>query len=178
MKSTRFLCSFAVVAVLGAASIALAQTTPSTPAGPVPPAILHAKSVFISNAGSEPGLFPQHFTGDVQPPYLFTGDQDRPYAEFYAALEATGDYKLLNDPSEADLVLEVQLPGPHSPLSPQPDFRLVIYSAQGRYVLWTIAQSIEPAELQKNRDKNFDQALTGVLDKFLSIAGKGPVPTH
>jgi hypothetical protein len=59
-----------------------------------------------------------------------------------------------------------------------PRFRLVVYGSQSHYVLWTITQSIEPAVLQKNQDKNLDQALGGVLSRFLFIAGKGPAPQH
>lgn len=45
---------------------------------PVPPQLLNAKTVFISNAGADSGLFP----------YPFTGDPDRAYNEFYAGVES------------------------------------------------------------------------------------------
>jgi len=177
MKSTRAFCCLALAVACATSAAAFAQKPATVPSGPVLPAIIHAKSIFVSNAGSDAGLYQQHFSGDIQPAYLFSGDPDRPYSEFCAALEATGDYKLQNDPSRADLTLELQMQGPHSPLSPFPQFRLVVYGIQSPQVLWTITQAIEPAELQKNRDKNFDQALSAVLSRFLSIAGKGPVPT-
>lgn len=184
MKSTRVYARLAVVAVWAVASIAFAQKSTHDQVGPVPPAVIHAKSIFVSNAGSDCGLYPQLFTGDEQPSYLFTGDQDRPYTEFYAALKAKGDYQLVNDPSQADLVLELQLRAPHVPSGPNPvlnslpEFRLVVFGTQSHFILWTITQSIEPAILQKNVDKNFDQALNAVLNEFLYVAGKGPAPQH
>jgi hypothetical protein len=69
----------------------------------VPTAIITAKSIFVSNAGSDRDLFPGVFTEGVELPHVFTGDTDRPYTEFYAALKATGDYQLASDPSQADL---------------------------------------------------------------------------
>jgi hypothetical protein len=182
MKSTHFFCSFAFVVALATASIAFAQKSASVPIGPVPPAIVAAKSVFLSNSGSDIDLFPGIYSEGHQLPYLFTGNEGRPYSEFYSALAATGDYQLAADPSQADLVLELQLrahPAPElSAPGPLAELRLVLYGGQSHYVLWTITQAIEPANLQKNRDKNFDEAITNLLNQFLQIAGKLPVPAH
>jgi hypothetical protein len=168
MKSTRVLLGLAVAVVFVSATAASVQKTASYPTGPVPPAILHAKSVFISNSGSSSLFFRQD--GVHESPYLFNGGQTRFYSEFYAALEATGDYKLRNDPGSADLILELQLPS-----IPLPELRLVVYGATTRYPLWTITQAVEPAESQQNRDKNFDRAVNSILNQFLQIAGKTPV---
>jgi hypothetical protein len=168
MKSTRVLLALVVAVVFVSATTASPQKTASFPAGPVPPAILHAKSVFISNSGSSSLFFRQDWVHES--PYLFNGDQTRFYSEFYAALEATGDYKLRNDPIRADMVLELELPS-----IPLPEFRLVVYGATTRYPLWTITQAVEPAELQQNRDKNFDRAVNSILNQFLQIAGKASV---
>jgi len=182
MKLLRALCGLAVVLAWATASMSLAQKSAPAPAGPVPPAIIHAKSIFVSNAGSDRDLFPGIFSEDQELPYLFTGDEERPYAEFYTVLNSTGDYNLLSDPSQADLVLELQLRAHYGPVygapGPLAEFRLVVYGSQSHYVLWTITQALEPAILQKNRDKNFDQAVTNVLNEFLNVAGKGPLPSH
>jgi hypothetical protein len=45
-------------------------------------------------------------------------------------------------------------------------------------VLWTVTQSVDYAILQKTHDKNFDMALTQVLNRFLQIAGKAPAGAH
>ena len=128
---------------------------------PVPPALLNAKTIFISNAGADSGLFP----------HPFSGDPDRPYNEFYAAMQSWGHYQLVTDPSDADLVFELHLvapPGPTSPnkqygaSDPLPMFRLVIYDRKTHYVLWTLTESIWIALLQKTHDNNFDSALNAI----------------
>jgi hypothetical protein len=144
---------------------------------PLPLALATANTVFVSNAGSDSGLCPE----------LFSGDPDRAYTEFYTALKATGDFTLLPDPAHADLVLELRLFAPYGPTSPnkqngtadpRPMFRLVVYDGKSHYILWTVTSSIELAFLQKTHDKNFDTALTQVLDQFLKIAGKSPSAAH
>ena len=73
------------------ASPAFAQQMPAyTDPGPVPPAIASAKTIFVSNAGADAGLFPEPFSGD----------EARAYTEFFAALKATGGYALVADPSQ------------------------------------------------------------------------------
>lgn len=129
---------------------------------PVPPALLNAKKVFLSNAGADSGLFP----------HPFSGDPDRPYNEFYAALKTWNRYELVGEPADADLVFELQLTAPYGPSNPSkpngaadplPMFRLVILDRKTHYVLWTLTESVDMALLQKTHDHNFDQALNNVL---------------
>jgi hypothetical protein len=137
-----------------------AQAPPPSPLlAPVPPALLNAKTVFVSNAGADSGLFP----------HPFSGDPDRPYNQFYAAMQSWGRYQLVADPSEADVVFELQLIAPPGPSSgnkvngasdPVPMFRLVIYDRKTHYVLWALTESIPIAVLQKTHDNNFDGALS------------------
>jgi hypothetical protein len=88
-------------------------------AGPIPPALLAAKTIFVSNAGADAGLFPEVFSGgsglSSEP---FSGDPDRAYTEFYTALKNTGDYTLVGDPFGADLILEIRLTAPYGPTNP------------------------------------------------------------
>ena len=172
------LCSCLSLAVAASAATAgFAQMPPNDQAGPVPPAIATAKTIFVSNAGADAGLFPEPFTGDPS----------RAYSELYAALKATGNYTLVGDPAQADLVLELRLNAPYGPSDankqkgasdPLPMFRLVVYDGKTHYILWTITQSVEIAFLQKTHDKNFDMALTEILNQFLKIAGKPPAAAH
>jgi hypothetical protein len=173
MTRIRFRIHCGLCASFLMAGAALAQMPAYTQAGPVPPAIPAAKTVFVANAGADSGLFPEPFSGD----------EDRGYTEFYAALKAAGAYTLTGDPSQADLVLELRLNAPYGPSNPNkpngaadplPQFRLIIYDRRTHYVLWTITQSIDAAYMQKNHDKNFDQALAEVLRQFLQVAGKTP----
>jgi hypothetical protein len=155
------------------AAASVAQQPAYTAAGPVPPAILAAKKIFISNAGSDSGLFPEPFTGDP----------NRAYTEFYSELKATGNYDLASDPAEADLVLELQLTAPEGPskgskqngaADPLPMFRVVVYDRKTHYVLWALTESVEFAYLQKTHDRNFEEALERLIYQFERITGKQP----
>jgi hypothetical protein len=135
------------------------------PPASVPPSLLAAKTVFISNAGADSGLFPSPFSGDP----------DRPYQEFYATIQSWQRYRIVTDPAQADLVLELRLTAPNGPQSPDkqtgasdplPMFRLVIYDRSTHYILWALTESIDKAALQKNHDKNFDVALEELTNDF------------
>jgi hypothetical protein len=124
-------CSGSAVRIIVCAAVlspaaALAQQPSMTLAGPVPPAILTAKTISVSNAGADSGLFPEPFSGGPS----------RGYAEFYSYLKGAGQFELVNDPANADLVLELQLTAPNGPSNgskqngasdPLPMFRLVIF---------------------------------------------------
>jgi hypothetical protein len=154
-----FVCAALLFAMQAAAQTPSPAASPAASSlAPVPPALLNAKTVFISNAGADSGLFP----------HPFSGDPDRPYNQFYAAIQSWGRYQLVGDPSEADIVFELQLVAPPGPSSgnkvngasdPVPMFRLVIYDRKTHYVLWALTESIMVAYLQKTHDNNFDGAL-------------------
>jgi hypothetical protein len=162
--------AFQLAGALATAPVAHAQTPSSDPAGPVPPAILRAKKLFVSNAGSDSGLFPEPFSGDP----------NRPYTEFYNALKATGRYQLVDGPALADLVLEVRLLAPAGPQVPNkvngasdplPMLRLVVYDRETHYVLWAITESVEEAVLQKTHDRNLDLAIDATVRDFEQVSG-------
>jgi hypothetical protein len=164
-----FVVSSVLCAALFSAAAATAQA--ASPAAPVPAAITSAKSIFLSNAGADAGLFPEPFTGDPS----------RGYNELYGALKQSGKYQLVGDPAQADLVLELRLEAPNGPSNPSkvqgasdplPQFRLVVYDAKTHYVLWAISESIYYAFLQKTHDHNFDQALSNLLNQFEVLSGK------
>ena len=145
----------------------------------VPTAILNAKSVFISNGGSDAGLFPEPFSGDP----------NRGYFAFMKALRDAHTLEVVDDPAQAEMVLEIHLSAPMGPMhiSKQlgsadalPFFRLTIYDRKTHFVLWTITEPIEVAILQKTHDRNFDQALSHVVDDLwaLSKPGTGSLYLH
>lgn len=170
------------VAVVGCLAVtrACAQEPPPGPImapAPVPPALLNARKVFISNAGSDSGLFP----------HPFSGDPDRGYSEVYAGLKAWGRYELVSDPNDADLVFELQLSAPNGPQNPSkqngaadplPMFRLVIMDRKSHYVLWALTESIDFAFLQKTHDHNFDQALANLTDDLRRLTTTPVAPNH
>src|SRR6202021_1230806 len=158
---TRFFQLLCAPLLFAAAANAQAPPAPAASLAPVPQALLNAKTVFISNAGADSGLFP----------HPFSGDPDRPYNEFYSGIQSWGRYQLVADPSEADLVFELKLTAPYGPSNPSkqngaadplPMFRLVILDRKTHYVLWALTESIDFAFLQKTHDNNFDAALNAI----------------
>jgi hypothetical protein len=174
-----FVCAALMFAVFANAQTPAAAPPPPSSLAPVPPALLNAKTAFISNAGADSGLFP----------HPFSGDPDRPYNEFYAAMQGWGRYQLVTDPSEADLVFELKLTAPYGPSNPNkqngaadplPMFRLVILDRKTHYVLWALTESIDFAFLQKTHDNNFDAALYAITTdlKRLTSAPNTAAPNH
>jgi hypothetical protein len=173
MSTTGLRFSLFLGAVLVSAAAMQAQQSTYIQPGPVPPAITSARTLFVSNAGADSGLFPEPFSGDP----------NRAYTEFYSGLKASGKYEIVGDPSEADLVLELQLTAPNGPSKgskvngasdPVPMLRLVVYDRKTHYVLWAMTESIEIAFRQKTHDKNFDEAIAAIVADFEGISGKLP----
>ena len=172
MLDFRSVAPILVLTFIFTASAALAQN-PIQP-GPIPPGLLNARSVFVSNAGADAGLFPQPFSGDP----------NRAYSQLYSDLRSSGRFSLAGDPSEADLVLELRLTAPYGPTNPnkqngaadpRPEFRLTVLDRKSHFILWTETQSIDFAYLQKTHDRNFDDALNAVVSRFLQLAGPARV---
>ena len=170
--------SFGVLSSLAASTALVLLTAPAlhcqsrTPENAIPTAILNARSVFISNGGSDAGLFPESFSGDA----------NRAYFGFLANLQHLQKYELVSDPSEADLVMEIQLLAPTRPLNTSkqlgganflPCFKLTIYDRKSHYVLWTITEQIEFAMLQRTHNKNFDSALAHLVDDLQALSQPG-----
>jgi len=180
MSKISFGIQTTLCAALMTAASALAQLPVATPEAPVPQALRAASKIFVSNAGGDSGLFPSPFSGDPS----------RGYNQLYAGLKANGQYELVTDPSEADLVLELQITSPsgstrsmevnkvNGASDPVPMFRLVVYDRKTHYILWAFTQSIEIAYKQKTHDRNFDDALTAILLEFESLTGKAQAVTH
>jgi len=145
---------------------------PAAVNAPVPALLLQGHTVFLSNGGADAGLFP----------HPFAGTQDRGYGAFYNALAASGRFQLVDSPAKAALVFELELTAPNGPMSgnkvagasdPLPTFKLTVFDRPTHYVLWTVSQTIDPANLQKTHDKNFDDALSSLLQQLLLAAGPG-----
>jgi hypothetical protein len=174
-NALRFSC-FASALLLALTATAQAVPPYAPAPAPVPSAILAAKTVFISNAGADSGLFPSPFSGDP----------DRAYQEFFSTVQSWNRYQLVSNPAQADLVFELRLTAPNGPQSPNkstgasdplPMFRLVIYDRSTHYILWAFTESIERANLQKTHDKNFDLALQALANDFQRVARIPIAPT-
>ena len=168
MSRIGFVFRSVACAVLVSAVAAVAQQSAATQAGPIPPAIQAAKKIFVSNSGADSSLY----AGGFRP---YSGDQNRSYNQFFAALKTTGQFEMSSDPSDADLVLELGITDLGSQGSA---FRLVIFDRKSHYVLWTLSSWISPGNPLKNRDRNFDDALNSLIREFQAITGKVPAAAH
>lgn len=151
--------------LLGLAPGANAQQPKGSAAAPVPPQILAAHKVFVSNGGGESF---EAVIGQT----VFNGGPDRPYNQFYEAVKDWGRYELVPSPADADLVLEVSWAlsdtGLRLPVLGQ--LRLIVIDPKTHVVLWTFIQYVRGAVLLGNRDKNFDQAMTTVVNHLKLLA--------
>jgi hypothetical protein len=163
----------ACLVILWANLVQAAQTGDTSPA-PVPAAIFASKRIFISNAGADSGLFP----------HPFSGTPDRAYNEFYGFMQGWGRYEIVAAPADADLVFELRLIAPNGPSNankqkgasdPVPMFRLVIYDAKTRFVLWALTDSIEEAYVQKTHDRDFDESLGMLVGDLKQVVSRAPV---
>lgn len=143
-------------------SIAAAQgKQPET--APIPTQIVAAKRVFIANAGGEEPSLNYH---------PFDGGVDRAYNQFYAAMKSGGRYELVGSPAEADLLFEIRFT-----LPPDSRFRLKIRDPKTNGLLWALNEPMEWANLQSNRNKNFDQAVGRIVADVQNLATRAAGPT-
>jgi hypothetical protein len=166
-------CLSSTLLLLHATAAMAGQPKQQVVPGPVPAQIAAAKRVFIANAGEN-----QPFEDGS----IFTGGPERTYSEFYAGLKAAGHYELVSGPGDADIILEISLAAPKAgprisqeppvfgdaPYDPQ--LRLVIRDPKTNLLLWVYTQHIQWAILQGNRDKNFEQAMTFMVNYVQGLA--------
>ena len=156
------------VAILAFTPLLTAEQSKGPAIAPAPPQIAAAQKVFISNAGGSS-------LDAVIDETIFNGGPDRPYNQFYAAMKSWGRYELVSSPADADLVLEISWSltdtGLRLPVLGQ--LRLVIIDPKTHITLWNITEYVQGAMLLGNRDKNFDQAMTTVVNRMKILA----VPT-
>jgi hypothetical protein len=161
------------VAMLGLVAGLSAQQAKGPEPAPVPPQIAAAKKVFISNAGGESfeGIFDQT---------VFDGGPDRPYNQFYAALKDWGRFEIVSSPADADIVLEISWvltdTGLRLPVLGQ--LRLGIIDPRTHVKLWNLTEYVRGAILLGNRDKNFDQAMTTILNRMKLLAVPAATPAN
>ena len=149
-----------------AVSVSLrAQQARAPAAAPIPPQIAAAQKVFISNAGGES-------FETVIDTTVFDGGPDRPYNEFYAAIKDWGRYEVVSSPADADLVFEVSWAltdtGLRLPVLGQ--LRVVVIDPKTHVTLWNLTQYVRGAVLLGNRDKNFDQTMTTIVNRLKILA--------
>ena len=153
----RTLVMIAHVGVLGL--IPLLNAADAIPPAPIPPQILSAKKVFISNAGDDCFRWP-----NVEPGCT----TDAFYNEFYAAIKKWGHFDISPSPADADLVFELTYGsswvanGTGTPFLVS-SYKLAILDSRTHFTLWSIIVHPDPAILTYNRTKNDALARAQVL---------------
>ena len=159
----------------GAASVSRAAKRPKGFSSDVPPLLLKARKIFISNGGSDAGLYP----------HPFSGTQDRAYGYFCDKMDDIDHFQRVDNPADADIVLEVSMISPPGSVNGSksrgvgdalPTFKLIAYDRPSHYILWVVSQTVDSANLQKTHDKNFDAAIDDVIAQFMAAATGTPMP--
>ncbi len=165
LKKLRLPAFCVTVVILGFIPLLSAQQSKIPAPAPVPVQIAAAHKVFISNGGGE--SFEAVF-GET----AFNGGPDRAYNQFYAAMKDWGRYEIVSCPSDADLVLEVSwaLTDTGLKLPVLGQLRVMVIDPRTQVTLWTLTQYVHGAMLLGNRDKNFDQAMTTVVNRVKVLA--------
>jgi hypothetical protein len=151
------------IAILASLPLLSAQKSkePAPAPAPVPSQIAAARKVFISNAGGES-------FETVIDQTVFNGGPDRPYNQFYAAMKDWGRCELVSSPADADLILEISWTlsdtGLRLPVLGQ--LRLAVIDPKMHATLWNFTEYVRGALLLGNRDKNFDQAMTTIVNRL------------
>lgn len=162
---TRAVLSAAFVAGFAAVPVPLrAQQTSKVAAAPVPAQILTAKKVFVSHAMAD------------TPRAKYSGDPDRTYNQFYAAMKGWGHFEFVAAPVDADLICEISFANPivsvevtdgaiiSGQSTSDPQLILVLLDPKTHLVLWTLTEHVASAKTQEYRDKNFDLAVAAIVD--------------
>lgn len=172
MKTIRRFC-FSLVMLLAIAPLLNAQNPDRAP---VPSEFQTAKKIFVAYGGG-----PSDRSG-------YTGTDTRTYDQFFTALKTWGHYDLVSSPSDADLVFEISFACPLVPFTTSslysgpvrsksaydPHFRLSVIDMKTHVTIWTVIEHIDLAVLQKNSDKNFDNAMTALVNDIAKFAGAAP----
>lgn len=140
-----------------------AQQPQGAPPAPVPPAIASAKKIFISNAGEE--------SSSPIVSRWYSGGPNRAYNEFYAAMKGWGKFELVTAPTDADVVFEVGFDNKPNNLF---QLKLVILDPKIHVTLWTITKYVELASMAKNREQNYNGAMSALVTDLKTLVSPGP----
>ncbi len=133
---------------------------------PLPALLSNTQSIFIGNAGDQENA-----------------DALRAYNAFYEGIDALHRFKLVTDPSQADMIVElhyeIDLGGSKvSGGNSARQFRAVLFDAKTHTLVWSITERTNYAAFQKNRDKNLDAAMVALVTDFTSAVSSQPVPPN
>ena len=136
----------APIHVLAAGIFLLAALPLAAQSAPIPAQLATAKTVFLANAGSAPANNSLAVLA---------------YDTLYQELAAGKQYGLASTPADADLDLEVSVVSFfEGGVSYAQYVQLVIRDPKSQALLWSTAESIQPAAREKTLEKNLADAAT------------------
>jgi len=167
-----------------------ASASPSSAAVPAPPQTSGLPKVFISNLPGADKLSASGGPGEA-------------YNTFYAAVKKSGQFELVSDPVQADLIFELRYTMPwqcvnqignaaHESLETEdyaPHITLTIWDPKAHAMRGTYATDIKRAWLKKTVIKNYQQAFETLVQRAetapgaakatvdLGTPGDGPIPS-
>jgi hypothetical protein len=145
--------------------------TAQAPIAPMPVQIVTARKLFITQRRMNDSA--AALVG------VDSAGSDRAYNDFYAVMKQSGRYELLSSPAGADLILEITSLDKRGRSSVVRDVSLLAIDPRTQAGLWGIIQYAQDAVFPGNANKNFLQAVTGVANTFLRLAGQPaylPIP--
>ena len=152
-----------VAAALALCSQLPAQSLDPSPA-PLPAALTSAHTLFLGNAGDQENA-----------------DCLRAYNDFYADLEKLGRFRLVAEPAQADLILELhyeidlgQAIASNDSHRTVRQFRLVLLDPHTHAVVWSLTERTNYAVLQKNRNSNLDETVSKLSADFDALLSSQP----
>jgi hypothetical protein len=166
MKAIYKVVLVVTIAVTLAGSVAAQKTTD---AAPIPPQIMSAKKVFISNAAGDD---------------LYSDDPSQVYSAFYTAMKGWGRYQIVSAPIEADLVFEVSFRDPIAGVAvgnagsnvpvggsySNPHLRVVILDPKTHVSLWWFLAHVKPPLFTS--DRSLDHAIADLMAQLKQITSK------
>jgi hypothetical protein len=156
--------------LLIASATAPAQTNTPATAAPIPPQVLSAQSVFVSNGGGG-----NYFEA-------FTGGSNRAYNTLYAELQRSNRYQLVSSPSQADVIFEIRGIAPAvtygDTVGTNPQLILSVIDPKTQAVLWTTGANVRAFGNQKHRDSGLDESVAVVVNKFGEDTGQPLTPSQ
>lgn len=143
----------------------LAAQQADSSAAPVPPQIINAHRVFVSNGGGS-----NYFE-------IFSGGPNRAYSTFYKMLKKTGQYELVDSPGQADLVFEIRAIAPATAslsgtVSYNPQVVLTVRDPETNSVLWSERANVRAFGTKGRRDRQFDESVAVLVDKLAAVTGR------
>jgi hypothetical protein len=85
-------------------------------------------------------------------------------------MKSWGRYELASAPADADLIFEIGFSNKYEIRFLVSQLKLAVLDPKTRVALWTIYKYVEPAGMTKNREKNYDLAMSALVDEVKIVA--------